>query len=68
MSAKRTRPIANGSIRKDGRNARRVFVSFDDDTWDEIRAYAAAQQTSFTGAVRQLVEFGLIDAKQLRAA
>lgn len=62
------KPPGLGSLRRDGRNARRIFVSFDDETFDQIRAHAVAGGLSFTGAVRELVEWGLLDATEQRAA
>lgn len=38
----------------------RVVVSFDDDTFSEIRAKATRDKTSFAEQVRQLVEWGLM--------
>lgn len=65
---RRTNKPGLGSIRRDGRNARRIFVSFDDETFAQIRAHALAGGLSFTGAVRELVEWGLLDATDHRAA
>lgn len=62
------KPPGQGSVRRDGRNCRRIFVSFDDETFEQIRAHAVAGGLSFTGAVRELVEWGLIDATDQRAA
>lgn len=39
----------------------RVVVSFDEETFDQIRSRAIAQQSSFAEQVRLLVEFGLED-------
>lgn len=68
MSGRAPPAIGRGSVRRDGRRCRRIFVSFDDATFDEIRTHARAGGLSFTGAVRELVEWGLIDAAQLGAA
>lgn len=55
----RTKP-GNGSSYR-GRHQRRILLSFDDDTFNEIRGYALKNKKSFSGAVRELVEFGLLD-------
>lgn len=68
MSEKRRTNPGQGSVRPDGRKARRIFVSFDDETFDQIRGHALSQSLSFSGAVRELVEFGLIDAEEIKRA
>lgn len=60
MEQRRKKP-GLGYVRPDGKGARRIFVSFDEETFAEVHAYALAHGLSFTGAVRHLVEFGLID-------
>ena len=40
---------------------RRIVVSFDDETFEQIRTKAVAGGVSFAEAVRELVEFGLED-------
>lgn len=39
----------------------RVVVSFDEETFDQIRSRALAEHSSFAEQVRVLVEFGLED-------
>lgn len=46
------------------RSDRRSVVAFDDETFEQIRQFAINNKTSFAGAVRLLVEFGLIDANK----
>jgi hypothetical protein len=38
---------------------KRVVCAFDDETFDQVRARAVRDQTSFAEQVRQLVEWGL---------
>lgn len=38
---------------------RRIVVSFDEETFDQIRRRAIANNQSFAASVRELVEFGL---------
>jgi hypothetical protein len=42
---------------------RRIVVSFDDETFDQIRDKAVAEGVSFAEVVRQLVENGLEDVE-----
>lgn len=39
----------------------RIVVSFDDETFDQVRKIAAERETSIAATVRELVEFGLMD-------
>lgn len=52
-----------GSVAPGKRHQRRIIVGFDDETFEQIRARAKAEQTSFGEQVRLLVEWGLEDAK-----
>lgn len=45
------------------RGKKRVMVSFDEDTFAEVREIAVRREISFGEAVRTLVEFGLIEAE-----
>jgi hypothetical protein len=47
-----------------GRAGKRIVVSFDDDTFGEIRSMAVKRGVSFAEVVRELVEFGLIDTHE----
>ena len=42
---------------------RRIVVSFDDETFDQVRALAQRSSVSFGEAVRQLVEVGLLEVE-----
>lgn len=58
--------IAQGSRARHGeqkrpREQKRVVVSFDDETFDQIRRRAVNENTSFAEQVRVLVEWGLMD-------
>lgn len=59
FTARRAAP--GRGLRKGG--VMRIVVCFDDETFDQIRARAVRKNTSFAEQVRQLVEFGLIDAE-----
>lgn len=47
---------------------KRIVVSFDDETFDTIRARAVENGTSFAEQVRELVEWGLDTYKAERSA
>lgn len=49
--------VATGG--RHGPNEMRIVVSFDDETFSEIRQRAVQRGTSFAEQVRQLVEWGL---------
>lgn len=51
-----------GSTRHAG-TQRRIVVAFDPDTFEEVRRRAVKAKVSFGAAVRELVEFGLIEAE-----
>jgi AmiR/NasT family two-component response regulator len=40
---------------------RRLVVSFDDETFAEMRALAVKRRVSMASLIRELVEFGLLD-------
>jgi hypothetical protein len=50
---------AVGSVRRGHKCIRRIVVSFDDETFEEIRQLAVAADISFAEQVRLLVEVGL---------
>lgn len=50
--------LARGS---EHRGQLRCVVSFDEETFGQVRDVAAARGISFGEAIRQLVEFGLLD-------
>lgn len=68
MAEKSWKAPGNGSARAAGNGMRRIVVSFDDETFDQVRQRAAKSGVSFGSAVRELVEFGLIDAEEEEAA
>ena len=43
------------------KNARRIVVQFDDETFEQIRRRAVKAKTSFAEQVRLLVEWGLAE-------
>jgi uncharacterized protein (DUF2141 family) len=45
-----------------------IVVYFDPETFAQVRARAVTRGTSFAQQVRELVEFGLIDAVELADA
>lgn len=45
------------------RNDIRIMAGFDPETFQQIRQYAIRNKLSMTGAIRDLVEFGLEDCK-----
>ena len=49
--------VAQGVSDKPG--LKRVVCAFDEETFDQVRARAIAQNTSFAEQVRQLVDWGL---------
>lgn len=51
-----------GSTRDSG-SMRRIVVSFDEDTFAQVRRRALKNGVSFGATVRELVEFGLIEAE-----
>lgn len=51
-----------GSIRTHVPGIRRIVVSFDEETFEQIRQRAADAKTSFAAAVRELVEWGMMEA------
>lgn len=53
----RTQPIGEGFSQATG--LLRIVCSFDEETFQQIRARAVKQETSFAEQVRQLVEWGL---------
>lgn len=54
-----------GSVRgQEGRCVRRIVVSFDDDTFSDIRSRAAKRGVSFAALVRELVEWGLLEGEE----
>lgn len=60
--------VAQGSIRRgdgngDHKCVRRIVVSFDDETFEEIRQLAVEADTSFAEQVRVLVELGMETVK-----
>lgn len=60
--------VAKGCIRRgdahgDHKCIRRIVVSFDDETFEEIRQRAVKAGTSFAEQVRLLVEFGMESAE-----
>lgn len=63
MAEKQWRAPGKGSTRAAGNGMRRIVVAFDDDTFDQVRKRATKSGVSFGSAVRELVEFGLIDAE-----
>lgn len=54
-----TRPVSRGSV-KGGK--RGTICYFDEETFEQIRARAEKERTSFGEQVRLLVEWGLEDA------
>ena len=44
-------------------NRIKVVCTFDDETFEQIRALALVEKTSLTVQIRQLVEFGLMDVE-----
>lgn len=42
----------------------RIPIGFDEDTFAEVRARALGARVSFAEAVRELVEWGLIEARK----
>lgn len=42
---------------------RRIVVSFDEETFLQVRARAVAAGVSFASSVRELVEWGLMEAE-----
>lgn len=51
--------IAVGYRRHASSDLRRVVVSFDSETFAQVRRFAQSENCSFAEAVRLLVEFGL---------
>lgn len=43
--------------------SKQMTITFDPDTFREVTDYATHQKISFGAAVRELVEFGLIEVK-----
>jgi hypothetical protein len=54
------KPAKGISLRQDG-TMRRIVITFDDETFDQVLSMATQKQISFAEAVRQLVEHGLHD-------
>jgi len=50
-----------GSTRTHAKGVRRIVVSFDDETFSDIRTRAEASQQSFASIVRELVEWGMME-------
>ena len=50
---------AKGFSRGGGSDMRRIVVSFDTETFEQVRQRALAEKCSFADQVRLLVEFGL---------
>lgn len=58
------RPVGKGSPSR-GQNpgeSRRIMISFDLETFEEIRARALKEHTGFATQVRLLCEWGLMEA------
>lgn len=60
MSAQREPAVG---CRRTAGGMRQVIIRLDDDTFDEVRARAVKEGTSFGEQVRLLVTWGLEDAK-----
>ena len=54
------KPARGVSLRQD-HTTKRIVITFDDETFNQVQAIATRQQISFAEAVRQLVENGLPD-------
>lgn len=52
--------------RKRGKNPR-IEITFDEDTFAQIKERAKRLNLSFAQCVRELVDFGLIDAEEIDA-
>lgn len=51
---------AHGKVRDDG--SVQVSCTFDDETFAQIRALAVEEKVPLTEAIRQLVEWGLMES------
>lgn len=54
---------AKGSMVRKDHTTRRIVITFDDVTFEEVNNLAQKQQTSFAEIVRQMVEHRLEDLK-----
>lgn len=54
-----TRPAAKGS-RRTVADQRRIVISLDDDTFEEVATLAAKADRSFAAQARDLIEWGLL--------
>lgn len=65
-----TSPDAVAKGHRDPRRGeyRRIVISMDDDTFEEVRAGAIVNRCSFTAQARMLIEVGLETLKMEQAA
>lgn len=61
MSVPRKQTIPGKGYVPLGREGRRLVVTFDTDTFDEIRGIALRRSSPMSEVIRELVQFGLID-------
>lgn len=52
-----------GYARSAAKGVRRIVVSFDEETFEQIRVRALAAKSSFASSVRELVEWGLMEVQ-----
>jgi len=60
----RRREPARGATSPAYPNVKQILVRLDDETFEQVRQRAIAENTSFNEQVRQLVEWGLEAAGQ----
>lgn len=65
-SIRKRKEPGHGSLRGQA-SGRRIVCIFPDDTFEEIRAIAIEEGTSFAEQVRTLVEWGLEERKDAAA-
>ncbi len=61
MKTPKYKRVGEGSTHPNYKNQRRIIVSFDQETFQQIREQAATARNSFAEQVRLYVEWGMME-------